>query len=120
MSTENTQDIENQQTFGQITAPPQFITDFYKGGLPGVPGLVPMANQFFLNQLYGMAEGQTPFDYGSRIADFTPAERKAFDMTYDRMGSYKPFSSVLLPSSVLFKVGVALGALISAVSLSKP
>ena len=91
MSTDNTQDIENQQTFGQITAPPQFITDFYRGGLPGVPGLVPMANQFFLNQLYSMAEGQTPFDYGSRIADFTPAERKAFDMTYDRMGSYKPF-----------------------------
>jgi len=87
----NGTDIDNQQTFGQITAPPNFITQFYQGGLPGVPGLVPMANQFFLNQLYSMAEGKTPFDYGSRIAGFTPAEQAAMGMTFDNLGSYAPF-----------------------------
>ena len=60
--TDNTQDIRNQQTFMQTTTPPRFATDFFRGGLPGVPGLVPVANQFFTNQLFGLSQGLTPFD----------------------------------------------------------
>ena len=86
----NGTDTSNQQSFMQTTAPPRFATDFYQGGLPGVPGLVPMANQMFVNQLYGLSQGLTPFDYGSRIAGFSPAERAGFGMTLDSLGSYQP------------------------------
>ena len=86
----NGTDTSNQQTFMQTTAPPRFATDFYQGGLPGVPGLVPIANQMFTNQLYGLSQGLTPFDYGSRIAGFAPAETAGFGMTLDSLGSYQP------------------------------
>ena len=90
MSTDNAQDIAAQQPFQQTTAPPRFATDFYQGGLPGVPGLVPVANQFFTNQLFGLSQGLTPFDYGTRIAGFTPAEQAGFNLTLDSLGSYQP------------------------------
>jgi hypothetical protein len=90
MATDNTQDINAQQTFQQTTTPPRFATDFYQGGLPGVPGLVPVANQFFTNQLFGLSQGLTPFDYGSRIAGFTPSEQAGFGLTLDSLGSYQP------------------------------
>ena len=86
----NATDIANQQTFMQTTTPPRFVTDIYQGGLPGVPGLMPLANQFLVNQLYGLSQGMTPYDYGSRIAGFTPAEQAGFGMTLDSLGSYQP------------------------------
>lgn len=86
----NATDIANQQTFMQTTTPPRFVTDIYQGGLPGVPGLMPLANQFLVNQLYGLSQGMTPYDYGSRIAGFTPAEQAGFGMTLESLGSYQP------------------------------
>jgi hypothetical protein len=76
------------------TLPPNYLAQFYSG-VPGsnVPGIMPLLNQELVNRMMGFGvEGANPYTYsGQRIANFTPAEREAFRMTSEGMGSYAPY-----------------------------
>ena len=82
--------VEQQQ---QIIAPNQIVQDFIAGGGAGIPGLFPLLNQQLVNQLATLGlPDSSPFTYtGQRIADFTPQERRAFQLGEQAIGSYRPF-----------------------------
>tara|TARA_Y100001973_G_C5205592_1_gene341315 strand:- start:154 stop:1608 length:1455 start_codon:yes stop_codon:yes gene_type:complete len=82
--------VESQQ---QIIAPNRIVQDMIAGGGAGIPGLFPLLNQQLVNQFSQLGLPDTnPFTYtGQRIADFTPQERRAFELGEQAIGSYRPF-----------------------------
>ena len=87
--------MATEQTTGRTESlPPEYYRQFM-AGVPGanIPGIMPLLNQDLVNKLQGMGvEGATPYSYqGQRIADFTPAERMAMQMTGENVGSYQPY-----------------------------
>mgnify|MGYP003131672231 FL=1 len=82
--------VESQQ---QILAPNRIVQDFIAGGGAGIPGLFPLLNQQLVSQIAQLGlPDSSPFTYtGQRIADFTPQERRAFELGEQAIGSYRPF-----------------------------
>ena len=87
--------MATEQTTGRTESlPPEYYRQFM-AGVPGanIPGIMPLLNQDLVNKLQGLGvEGATPYNYqGDRIADFTPAQRMAMQMTGENVGSYQPY-----------------------------
>lgn len=75
------------------SVPTRYMQDFYAGGGPGVPGVMPLANQNLVNQFSTMGvPGATPYTYqGMRTAPFSNMEQQGFNLAGQGVGSYQPY-----------------------------
>jgi len=83
---------DDQQTAYSYQAPDQYIYNLLTGGGNRF-GLLPGVEQYYASQFQNLgAADSSPFTYtGERIADFSPREKLAMQMTDQGIGAFQPY-----------------------------